>query len=70
MTPQEIMQALKIPEDLPPWDGEIREVRASILDRRVRVLSVVLGWALVQFQPHGVMIPVRCDRLRAITLLY
>jgi hypothetical protein len=70
MTPNEILQALKIPQDLPPWDGEIREVRASVFDRRVRVLSVALSWALVQFRPRGVVVPVRCDRLRAITLLY
>jgi|GEM_PF-1375795 hypothetical protein len=70
MTPNEILQALHIPADLPPWDGEIREVRASVFDRRVRVLSAAAGWALVQFRPHGVVVPVRCARLRAITLLY
>ena len=70
MIPQEILKALQIPEDLPPWDGEIREVRATVHDRRVRVLSAAVGWAMVQFIPRGVVVPVRRDRLRAITLLY
>ncbi len=70
MTPQEIMQALKIPEDLPPWDGEIREVQASVFGSRVRVLSVASGWALVQLCPRGLIVSVSQRALQQISLMY
>lgn len=54
MTPQEIIQALGIPmDDPPPWDGEVREVRAMLYECPVRILEIYKGRVIAQMILHG-----------------
>ncbi len=73
MTPQEIIQALGIEVDAPPWDGEVREVQVTLYECRVRVLEISDGCVTAQMiNPirDRVTIHARIDYLRDIVLVY
>ena len=48
MTPQEMIAELQIDPTPPPWDGEVMEVRATVMVNRrpvrVRVLDIYKYW--------------------------
>ena len=48
MTPQEMIPLLNIDIDSPPWDGDTKEIRATVIANRqpvrVRVLDVYTYW--------------------------